>query len=373
VNEVTQRQNISELLARVLTGAWRQALPALEITAAELTTVTPALLQTGAGALGWRRVHGSCPPHTSAAASELLQAYRIHAVQAVLHELQIKDAVQLLRSHGVEPIVVKGWSIARMYVEPGLRPYGDIDLCVNPDQYLIAKKLVADLATRDIRVDLHEGFVRLGNQSWNELHSRSRCLEIDGVEVRTPGPEDHLRLLCFHFLREGAWRPLWLCDVAVATETRPADFDWNLCFGTNETSRNYVVCTLLLAKRLLQANLDGVPDAELAKKLPAWLLPAVLKEWRVRSMYQRHRSPLTSAWRRPITTLRRIRSHWPGAIEATVTLNSAFDETPRWPLQVRSSFRRVQDFLRRASNAQENMDLKTSSSGVNQPQYRVVS
>ena len=162
MNEVTQRQNISELLARVLAGAWRQALPALEITTEELATVTPALLQTGAGALGWRRVHGS-RQHTSAAASELLQAYRIHAVQASLHELQIKDAVQLLRSNGVEPIVVKGWSIARLYVEPGLRPYGDIDLCVNPDQYLIAKRLVADLVTRDIRVDLHKGFVRLGN------------------------------------------------------------------------------------------------------------------------------------------------------------------------------------------------------------------
>lgn len=363
---MTQRQNISELLARVLAGAWRQTLPALEITAEELATVTPALLQTGAGALGWRRVHGS-RRHTSPAASELLQAYRIHAVQAALHELQIKDAVQLLRSSGVESIVVKGWSIARLYVEPGLRPYGDIDLCVNPDQYLIAKKVVDDLAARDICVDLHKGFARFGAQSWNELHSRSRCLDIEGVEVRTLGPEDHLRLLCFHFLREGAWRPLWLCDVAVATETRPADFDWDLCFGTNEMSRNYVVCTLLLAERLLQANLDGVPAAALAKKqMPAWLLPAVLKEWRVRSMYQRHRSPLTSAWRRPTTTLRRIRSHWPSAIEATMNLNAAFDETPRWPLQVLSCFTRLHGFLRRAFYAPKNIDIEESYSRVQQ-------
>ena len=329
----------------MLAGAWREAPPALEMTVEELATVTPALLQTGTGALGWRRVHGS-DRHTSTAASELLQAYRIHAVQAVLHELQIKEVVQLLRSNGIEPILVKGWSIARLYVEPGLRPYGDIDLCVNPDQYLIAKGLVDDLATSDIRVDLHKGFVRFGNQSWNELHSRSRCLEIEGVEVRTLGPEDHLRLLCFHFLREGAWRPLWLCDVAVATETRTPDFDWKLCFGTNETSRNYVGCTLMLAKRLLQANLDGIPDTAFKKQMPAWLLPAVLKEWRVRSMYQRHRFPLTSAWRRPISTLRRIGRHWPGAIEATISLNAAFDESSRWPLQVVSCFRRMHGFLR---------------------------
>ena len=349
MNDVSKRQNISDLLARVLAGSWRQAVPALEITAEELTTVTPALLQTGAGALGWRRVSTS-HRHTSAAGSELLQAYRIHAVQAVLHELQIQETVQLLHSKGVEPILVKGWSIARLYIEPALRPYGDIDLCVNPDQYLITKRLADDLATRDIRVDPHKGFARFGNQSWKELHSRSRCLEIQGVEVRTLGPEDHLRLSCFHFLREGAWRPLWLCDVAVATETRPADFDWDLCFGTNEASRNYVVCTLMLAKRLLQANLNGVPYAVFAKQIPAWVLPAVLEQWRIRSMYQRHRYPLTSAWRRPLTTLRSMRNHWPSAIEATISLNTAFEETPRLPLQLVSCFRRTRDAWQRVLN-----------------------
>lgn len=335
----------------MLAGSWRQAVPALEITAEELATVTPALLQTGAGALGWRRVCAS-HHHTSAAASDLLQAYRIHAVQSVLHELQIKEVVQLLRSNSVEPILVKGWSIARLYLEPALRPYGDIDLCVSPDQYPIAKRLADDFAARHIRVDLHEGFAKFGNRSWNELYSRSRCLEIDGVEIRILGPEDHLHLLCFHFLREGAWRPLWLCDVAVTVETQAADFDWNLCFGTNETSRNYVVCTLMLAKGLLHAaNLDGIPEAVIANPMPAWLMPAVLKEWRIRSMYQRHRSPLTLAWRRPITTLRNMLYHWPSAIEATINLNTAFDETPRWPLQVRSCFRRMNDSLRPVFNS----------------------
>ena len=359
MNEISERQDTGKLLARVLAGSWRLTLPALEITTEELNAIKPALLQTGAGALGWRRVQ-AWRWHTSAPASELLQAYRIHSVQAVLHELQIKETVQLLRSYGVEPILVKGWAIARLYVEPGLRPYGDIDLCVHPDQYLIAKRVADELATRDIRVDLHKGFAKFGNQSWNELHSRSRCLEIDGVEVRTLGPEDHLRLLCFHFLREGAWRPLWLCDVAVATERRAADFDWNLCFGTNETSRNSVVCTLLLAKYLLHANLDGIPDTAFPKHMPTWLLPAVLKEWRVRSMYQRHKFPLTSIHRRPITTLRSIRNHWPSPIEATMSLNAAFDETPRWLLQLGSCFRRTHDFLRRVLNTQNIIATKAS-------------
>jgi hypothetical protein len=330
-------------MARVLAGAWRHANATLEITGEELATVTPALLETGAGALGWRRVQRS-PWCTSSAAFELQQAYRLHAVQSALHEVQIKEALEQLRSNGVEPILVKGWAIARSYVEPGLRPYGDIDLCVDPDQYSIAKKLVDNLATRDLRVDLHRGFDSFGQQSWSELYSRSQCAELDGVTVRTLAPEDHLRLLCFHFLREGAWRPLWLCDVAVATETRPADFDWELCLGSNE-SRSYVGCTLKLAKDLLHADLNEVPETAFAKRMPAWLLPAVLKEWRVRSMYQRHRSPLTSGWRRPVTTLRSITSHWPTAIEATINSHAALDETPRWPLQVGSCFRRIKGLL----------------------------
>lgn len=341
-----RKKRIGELLAKVLSGSWRHAPPTLELTKEELATVTPALLETGGGALGWRRVQHS-RWRTSSLASELQQAYRIHAVQAMLHQLQIKEVVELLRSNGVESVLVKGWAIARFYVEPGLRPYGDIDLCVDPNQYQIAKRLVRHFATTDIRVDLHQGFSKFGNHAWNELYARARCLEIEGVPVRTLASEDHLRLLCFHFLREGAWRPIWLCDIAVATETRSADFDWDLCLGTDE-SRNYVGCTLELAKDLLEANLDGVPPVVFAKQMPSWLLPAVLNEWRVRSMYQRHRSPLTSVWRRPITTLLNIRSHWPGAIEATINLNAAFDERPRWPLQVGSCFRRTQDFLQRS-------------------------
>jgi Uncharacterised nucleotidyltransferase len=346
VSDLSKTKDVSELVARVLAGSWRPVPPSLDITVEELATAIPVLLKTGAGALAWRRLQAS-HPHYISAASELLQAYRIHAVQTVLHELQLKAAVQLLRSNGVEPILVKGWSIARLYVDPALRPYGDIDLCVSPDQYPVAIRLTADSATRDMRVDLHKGFVKFGNQSWDELYLRSRCLEIDGVEVRTLAPEDHLRLLCFHFLREGAWRPLWLCDVAVAIEARAADFDWDLCFGTNETSRNYVACTLRLAGCLLQANLNEIPDSVLAKQMPAWLLPEVLNQWRVHSMYQRHSSPLTSIWRRPLTTLRSIRHHWPSAIEASVSLNTAFDETPRRSLQFRSCFRRMHDSLRR--------------------------
>jgi hypothetical protein len=343
-NKSRQEYNNSKLMAWVLAGAWRRIPPALEISAEELAGIIPVFLETGAGALVWRLVRNS-NLRTSPAALQLQQAYRLHAVQAALHEREIQEVVELLRSNDVEPVLVKGWAIARLYDEPGLRPYGDIDLCVDPDQYLTAKALLEDEVYRKYRVDLHKGVVRLGNQPWGELYSRSRCLEIDGVRVRTLGPEDHLRLLCFHFLREGAWRPLWLCDVAVALEARPTDFDWDLCLGTTLRSRDCVAYTLALAQHLLKANVEGVPATACAKQLPTWLLPSVLKEWEVRSVYERHRSPFTFARRRPIHTLRRIRCHWPSPVEATISLRARFDEKPRLLFQIGTCFWRTLNFL----------------------------
>jgi hypothetical protein len=333
-------------MARVLAGAWRRIPPVPELSDGELASITPALLETGAGALGWRLVRHS-NLRTAPAALQLQQAYRLHAVQAAVHEREIQEVVEQLRSNGVEPLLVKGWAIARHYVEPGLRPYGDIDLCVAPDQYLNAKTLLKGEACRKYRVDLHKGFVRFGDQPWRELYSRSRCLEIDAVPVRTLGPEDHLRLLCFHFLREGAWRPLWLCDVAVALESRSSDFDWDLCLGTTARSKDWVVYTLALAQHLLKANVDSVPAIACAKQMPTWLLPSVLKEWETYSMYERHKSPLILGWRRPIHALKRIRCHWPGPIEATINLKAPFNETPRLRFQIGSCFWRAMNLLRR--------------------------
>ncbi len=52
---------------------------------------------------------------------------------------------------------------------------------------------------------------------------RSQLVNLDGVDVRVPGLEDHLGILCLHLLHHGAFRPLWLCDIAAALETRPAE------------------------------------------------------------------------------------------------------------------------------------------------------
>src|SRR6266404_2504311 len=254
----------ANLIATALAGSWRQSPAPLPISVTELDIVTPLLLESGAGALGWKRVANS-DRRTAAAALELEQAYRLHALQSAIHERNIQSALNLLRSASVEPILVKGWAVARLYPDPGLRPYGALALCVAEKQYHAARSALEKELNKSYQVDLHRSFKTLDHKSWDELYSRSRLVKLGEVAVRVLCPEDHLRVLCFHFLREGAWRPLWLCDIAVTLETRPPDFDWDLFSDHENRRRKWFACAIALVDLLLGASMDGVPETLRAK------------------------------------------------------------------------------------------------------------
>ncbi|MFN2516244.1 MAG: nucleotidyltransferase family protein [Pyrinomonadaceae bacterium] len=338
----------SRLIAKALAGSWRPFPSPLEISVEELDAATPLLLESGVAALVWRRL---CLSNlkSSRSAFQLQQASRLHTLQSAVHARNIREVFTLLRSAGIQPILVKGWAIARLYPDEGLRPYGDIDLCVSPKQYLQSKVVLDSEMGKRYLVDLHQGFVKLDDQSWPELYSRSRRFRLKDVEVRIPGSEDHLRILCFHFLREGAWRPLWLCDIALALETRPANFDWDLFLGKDPRRRAWFACTIALAHRLLEVSLDGIPAAALPQKLPSWFIRSVLCEWEVHSMYERHRTPMATAWRNPVRAMKKLRYRWPNAIEGTVSMNGPFNDLPRLPFQLGNCLSRTMEFLWRSA------------------------
>ena len=150
------RKEIGSLATVALAGAWRPAPPPLPLSAGELAQVTPLLLKTGAGALGWWRVRSS-ELRDSPAAEQRHQAYRLHTILAAHHEGQLKQVVHVLRSAGVEPLLAKGWAVGRPYPEPGLRPYGDIDLCVQPEQYPAAMAALTQPGVAGLPVDLPAG------------------------------------------------------------------------------------------------------------------------------------------------------------------------------------------------------------------------
>jgi len=275
---------------------------------------------------------------TTQAALDLQDAYRLHALEAVLHEREIIEAFTLLRSARVEPILVKGWAAARLYPEPGLRPYGDIDLCCRPDQYSAAAAALKRVENPAYLVHLHKGFARLDELSWDELYARSQVVKLVVVDVRIMTPEDHLRLLCVHMLRHGAWRPLWLCDIAAAVETRPADFDWDRCLGRNRRVADWVACAIGLAHWLLKVPVDDTPIAARAKRLPRWLVPHVLKCWSAPfpdlHPPQSYKGPLILYIRRRTRLLHALRNRWPNPIEATITVRGPLNDWPRLPFQI---------------------------------------
>src|SRR5581483_5600537 len=216
------------LVAKALTGAWRQPPPAFNLTLEELTTVAPLLLGSGAGALGWWRIR-TTDLKTTTVACELQQAYQFHAIRAALHEREIQEVIALLRASDIEPVLIKGWAVARLYPETGLRPYGDLDLCFRPEQFAQADAIFKDPAYHKYHVDLHLGFAKLDDLSFEQLIAGSELVRLGDTDVRVLRAEDHLRILCTHLLRHGAYRPLWLCDVAVALEARATNFDWDRC------------------------------------------------------------------------------------------------------------------------------------------------
>jgi hypothetical protein len=272
-------------------------------------------------------------------ASPLLrEIYIRYALYAAEYEQQIVETIKVLRSAGVDPILVKGWAAGRLYAEPGLRPPGDIDLYVSPDQRVNAQ-IALDKAPPCFQhwVDFdHDEIDRDDDRDFRELYDHTEVVNLAGSAVRILGAEDHLRLLCLHLLKHGGWRPLWLCDVAAAVESQTPHFDWKRCLGKNEAWADRITCTVLLAKRLLGANVGDTPTRRRNKDLPAWLMKSLLKQWN--APYPTNLPLFTVqvrniGWKAAIGSVAR---RWPNPVQATIDTNARFDRWPRLPFQLKN-------------------------------------
>lgn len=259
----------------------------------------------------------------------LRQAFRAQVLESAVHAHQLGEVTALLRAANVHALLAKGWAVARLYPEPGLRPYGDLDLYVTPETHVAALAALREPAVPPGPVDLHRGFSDLDDLDPEALLARSRTVALGDGQLPVFGPEDHLRLLCLHGLRHGLSRPLWLCDVAVALESRVEDFDWDRLRSGDRRRAEAVACSLGLARQLLGARSPGPPVARY--DLPSWLVPSVLRQWGSGSGW---REPMASFLRRPAGALRELRRHWPNPIEATVGVRGPFNELPRLPFQL---------------------------------------
>jgi hypothetical protein len=335
-----------ELMIQLLSGSWSNKLLQPVISEEDLNRSSAMLQDSGAGGLLWWQIRES-DLRDSAAGEALHQLYRMQTLIAAKTELEIQNIFRILRSNHLEPILVKGWAIARHYPAKGLRPYGDIDLILHPKDRTKALEVMQSPEGRKYYGDFdHEELEKLDEQTLDDLFAHSQLVKLGETEIRVMGDEDHLRFLCIHLLRHGAWRPLWLCDIAIAVESRKADFDWQRCLGKDKNQADWVTCTIRLAHELLGADIRNTPAEN--KTLPKWFVPTVLQQWEHPRLGD-HTPPelIMTSLRRPAHIVKAIRERWPNPISASIRMNAPFNECPRLPFQVANYAKDTASFAKR--------------------------
>ena len=367
-------QSQGRLVSEILAGSWRSSQPpAFDFSESQLDDVTPLLYGSGGAALGWWRVRQT-ELSTTSSATLLHQGYRLLALHSAIHEEAIQKVFRLFSSAGIEAILIKGWAAAGLYPQRGLRPYGDIDLIVRPQDYDKAQAILARPEAKDCWVDLHQEVFELADRPLDQLFARSYTVKLGEQSVRLLGAEDHLALLAVHLLKHGAWRPSSLCDIGAAVESLDPNFDWELCLGHNRRRASWIICVIGLAHLLLGARIETLAIAKQAMTLPDWLIRAVLRQWQhpfandhegagrgkftdwvLRTRQHLYPSDQTTKSTVPNAGFlkgfgelwQQLRVRWPDPIRATIQLNGRFNRMPRLPYQLVICVGQFSHFLKR--------------------------
>jgi hypothetical protein len=330
------------IVAGILRQSWRKSYES-DLRVGQIHRAVSLLCATGsAGLIASRLTH--LPPDLE---EQLQTVFRQQAIAAMLQEHSVKDVFARMRGRGIEPILFKGWGLARLYPDAAMRPSGDIDLWVPASQLEETYRAIPTDGSQRYCVELHTSFYSSYERSFTDVMDRSQCASLEGTDVRMPCPEDHLRFICLHFLYHGGWRPLWLCDVALMVETRKEDFDWDRCLQGKRKVADWVACVIGLAHQLLGAEISGTPVETRATNLPAWLVTAVLKQWGG-GVGMSHAETLSFSLPRRLTKpsalVDALREHWRNPIQAAVEMNASFGKTPRKILQLGAALSRVPKF-----------------------------
>lgn len=320
----------AEAIAAVLAGSWRSPPPPLLVSAEGLHEALPLLAQTNAAALAWWRLRDT--DFASLAGAEALHdAYRYAALRTQLQESRLISVFKTLRSASVEPILLKGWDIARLYPQGALRPYEDIDLIVPPDDLELAQTALRSNERTGAIVDfVHAEISVFDSGDWSGLYGRSRLVDLAGSEVRVLSPEDHLRAICLHGLKHCFSNPLWLSDIGVSVEAATREFDWARCFGQRQPQKQWIGCAIGLARELLGCEVPA-EVAQRIEPLPRWLVPVVLETWiRWAIAGPDERWALREIFDRPTDALNVVARRWPNQLVVALKRRSRLSDDPPW-------------------------------------------
>jgi hypothetical protein len=237
------------------------------------------------------------------AGSELRSVAEVYRMEALLLlPRAVAMALEPLVSAGLEPVVLKGPSLAARYPEPGLRPMEDIDILLPPGDHPRALQLletvgwsVARPAGRDrydtvlvhaevpsLALELHYGlessYERVTKLDAVALWDRRRPIDCLGTPAfGLPVPEE-LVMLSAHAGKpfHGFTRLVWIADLAMvvghaAESGQPVE--WERVRAVAEAGR----CLTLVSAALALGRRAGV-------EAPGSMFPLPARSWRATAL-----------------------------------------------------------------------------------------
>lgn len=274
-------------------------------------------------------------------------AYYWKILQKQVQEQKIEKLFFIFRDHGFEPILIKGWAAAKNYPEPFQRLSADIDIAVKPSEYAHCQKL---LNKQNISgVDLHCGLRHLDTVDWDDLFSHSQLVSLNKTDVRVLCAEDHLRIMCVHWLADGGVSKERLWDIFHAVNSRPENFDWKRCLDVvSETRKEWILQTISLAAVYLNLNIEKTPLSTMSVRHPKWLIKTVEKEWKDEVKIK----PLDLCLEDRKEFFRQLNKRFPpNPIQATIEMNARLDEGGRGIYQIKSILFRSKPSIKRIFEA----------------------
>jgi hypothetical protein len=270
---------------------------------------------------------------------EIVDELRWHKLSMRRFELAIAEAFEVFRACDIEPILIKGWAAARNYPEGRPRFFGDIDLAFSTSQFDRAVERLSGRSLPSVSIDPHREFRHLDTLPWDIAIRRSKVINVDGGSIRVLCPEDHLRVLCVHWLNDGGAYKERLWDIYYAVANRPPDFDWELCLkSVSETRRRWIVTAIAIARKYLSLDVTDLPFDVPTESIPNWIIRCLEKEWStdVRLI------PLEACLHDPkLLTQQILKRTPPNPIEATIEVEGELDDGWRIPYQIGSIRQRI--------------------------------
>lgn len=279
--------------------------------------------------------------------SSISDPIRWNLIQRKAQEWKLVRAFTRFREQGVEPILIKGWAAGIHYPPSHPRVSIDMDLAVSAADFEKAERIAGEAAGEGLAIDLHRELRHLDTVEWVDLFSNSITIDIDGYPIRVLRPEDHLRVLCVHWLTDGGLNRERLWDIYYLVDDRKGEFDWHRFLApVNDARKRWLTCTLGIAKKYLDLDLGGTPIEQESKDLPGWLTKCIEKNWRSGFKHV----PLEVAIFRPKELFTQLGDRlFPNPISSTIEMEGSFDARTRIHYRVGGFVKRVMPSLRRIS------------------------